>query len=191
MRRTWSRHAGRSPVSGQTAPNRNGLVVGSVTSPPGSGFWRLDSRRSVKSSPRSTLSGGPSTPSGAGSYLVQVEAALRLIARPLGCDAELVPRLAEATQPLQEGRAHRGELGVSHELALLLELVRECESALRPLRHAHGDGAVEGDDGRRQQVLQHGVERGDPAPVGALDAGRTRVAGGDRRLQRVRARTER
>src|SRR3954452_4174298 len=34
MRRTWSRHAGRSPLSGQTTPNRNGLVVGLVTSPP-------------------------------------------------------------------------------------------------------------------------------------------------------------
>src|SRR3954465_9706523 len=32
MRRTWSRHAGRSLLSGHTTPNRKGLVVGVMAS---------------------------------------------------------------------------------------------------------------------------------------------------------------
>src|SRR3954452_5409072 len=53
MRRTRSRHAGRSAVSGQTTPNRNGLVVGLDTSPPAawiSDNYTLDCEQPLKSS---------------------------------------------------------------------------------------------------------------------------------------------
>lgn len=103
---------------------------------------------------------------------------------------ELRTGLVEPTQLLQERRADGGELGVGRQARLVGQLLRQGQPTVRPVGHADGDGAVEGDDGGGREVMQDRVEGGDPAPVGALDARGARVAGGDRGLQSVGAGTE-
>ena len=101
-------------------------------------------------------------------------------------------RLVGAAELRRAGRRARSAAGGSPASAgSSTQRVDELEAGRRAERHRHRDRAVELDDRRRRELGERVVERGDARPVGLLGGARARVAGGDRGLQRVRARARR
>src|SRR5205807_4240513 len=114
--------------------------------------------------------------------------------RPLGrvggqlyCPGRRGPRFfgrAEFDQQLRPGRVEEVVAG-----QLARQRVDLDESLGRALHVPQGDGAVEAHDRCRQEPDERVIEEQDLRPVGGLPGPRFGVAGGDRGLELVRART--
>ena len=98
---------------------------------------------------------------------------------------------SHAAELREQVAAHGRQQVVALERGLGRQRVDDLEPGRRAERHRHRDRAVQLDDRRRRQLGQRVVQRGDPRPVGLLGGARSRVAGGDRGLERVRARARR
>ena len=95
--------------------------------------------------------------------------------------------LRVAPQPALQLGARGGEQVIAVELAALVELIHELETALERTRHRDRHRAVERDHRRGMHARQDPVERGDLNPVGVGGRARLGVHRRDRRLEHVRA----
>jgi len=102
------------------------------------------------------------------------------------CLAVRLRRLVVPAEAAQQVRAGRREQVIAGQRPGAGQGVHEGESRRRPVGHAHGDGPVQLDHGRRRELAELGVQPGDQPPVGVSGPRGGRVAGGDRRLQLVR-----
>jgi hypothetical protein len=76
---------------------------------------------------------------------------------------------------------------VAGEAVVVFERREQFEPRVGAVDVSDGDGAVDGDDGRRVDLLESPVERRDLGPICLRDRRCLRVDGGDRGLQLVRA----
>src|SRR5438067_985412 len=93
-------------------------------------------------------------------------------------------RRRRASQPAEQLGARGMEQVIAVEVAGGGEGVDEVERRAGALDHRDRRRAVEGDDGRGLQTLEHVVQADDLGPVGVLRPRRLAVQRGDRRLQR-------
>jgi hypothetical protein len=65
--------------------------------------------------------------------------------------------------------------------------VDELEASRWTGSHGHGNRSIQLNNSRRRHFREFGVESRDPCPVGIFGSGGPRMAGGDRRLDRLGA----
>src|SRR5256885_1235872 len=129
--------------------------------------------------------------------LTQVRSAFRGLSNPRGCrflvknsEAEIsrvaLRRLVRGSQTAQQVGPRGMQQVIPVEVAGGGELVDEREGRPRALHHGDRRRAIQGDDGRGLQALEHVVEPDDLGPVRVLGPRRLAVQGRDRRLQRER-----
>ena len=96
---------------------------------------------------------------------------------------------ASSTRPSLARKSPRtlGSRWYCCERGLGCQRIHQLEPRRRPVRHRHGDSAIQLDDGRGSELRQRVVQRHDPLPVRFLRRPRASVTGGDRALERVRA----
>jgi hypothetical protein len=100
---------------------------------------------------------------------------------------ELRPRLVLAAELREQVSAHRRQQVVTAQSRFGREGVNQLERRLGAECHSDGDRAVELDDRRRPELGEPVVEGDNALPVRLIGDAGPRVAGGDGRLERVRA----
>ena len=124
------------------------------------------------------LTNAPSPPSSAGAAAPPRSCEQRGIGVGIG-------RLAPAAEVHEERGSRRGKIRIPRERGVGGDGVDRGEPGGGPVAHAHGDRAVERDDGALPGLREQPVEVGDPRPVGVAPRRRLRVHGGDRRRDRI------
>src|SRR4029453_15216580 len=118
---------------------------------------------------------------------LEEQLALASVSRERCSALELRPRFVDAPELCEEVGAHGGQEVVTRERPLRRQRVDELETRRRTERHRERDCAVQLHDWRRGELGKRVVERRDARPVRLFRRPRSRVTGGDRRLERVRA----
>src|SRR5438552_17118930 len=117
---------------------------------------------------------------------LEKQLALARVARERCRTLELPTRLVYAADLSQEVAAHARQEVIVPKRRLRSERFDELEAGLWTKRHRVRDRAIQIDDRRRRDGGEISVEPHDARPVRGLRRRRSRVAGGDRGLKRVR-----
>ena len=98
---------------------------------------------------------------------------------------EFGARFVDSIQLGQQVAAHRRQQVVVPERGFAGERLHQFQPGRRAEGHAHRHGAIERNHGRRRDLRQRVVERGDARPVGVGGSRGARMAGGDGGLQGI------
>src|SRR5882724_13338817 len=112
---------------------------------------------------------------------------LALVARKLSGRFECGTGFIVTAELAEQITADAAEEMIGLERGFAYQAVHDRQRRFRSLGHADGNGAVEFNDRRTNQSCELRIKRGYAQPVGLLGRPRLRMAGNDRRLQRIEA----